>query len=119
MGLSTLNKMKGCFGTNPEDVIVAIGPSICVDCYEVSEDVAVEFKKEFKDTEKIVFEKDNGKYQLDLWQANKQIFIDAGVYEKNISMPDLCTCCNSDFLYSHRASKGMRGNLAAFLTIKE
>ena len=41
----------------------------------------------------------------------------AGVPEKQIHLPNLCTCCNPDFLYSHRASKGKRGNLAAFLSL--
>jgi len=39
------------------------------------------------------------------------------VPEKQIHLPNLCTCCNPDFLYSHRASKGKRGNLAAFLSL--
>ena len=47
MGQATLEKMAAEFGTKPEDVIAAIGPSICQDCYEVSEDVAEEFAREF------------------------------------------------------------------------
>lgn len=47
MGQRTLEKMATEFGTNPKDVVAAVGPSICQDCYEVSEDVAEEFIREF------------------------------------------------------------------------
>jgi copper oxidase (laccase) domain-containing protein len=50
--------------------------------------------------------------------ANKIIFLEAGIPEENISMPNLCTCCNPEFLFSHRASHGKRGNLGAFLGIR-
>ena len=35
------------YGSNPKDLKVAIGPSICQECYEVSEDVIEEFEKVF------------------------------------------------------------------------
>ena len=49
IGKVTLERMKEAFGTRPEDVQAAIGPSICQDCYEVSEDVARAFMDEFAD----------------------------------------------------------------------
>ena len=49
MGRVTLEKMHEVYGTDPGDVVAAIGPSICQDCYEVSEDVAsTQFKEEFR-----------------------------------------------------------------------
>ena len=119
IGKVTIDKMKEEYGTNPKDLIVCIGPSICQSCYEISEDVADEFKKEFSNNiEEILIDKHNGKYQLDLWGCNEIIFKEAGVEPDNISKPDICTCCNSEFLFSHRASSGKRGNLAAFLGCK-
>ena len=56
-----------------------------------------------------------GKYQLDLWLANRLVLESAGVLRKNISMPDICTCHNGAYLFSHRASAGRRGNMGAFL----
>jgi len=38
--------------------------------------------------------------------------------EENITISDLCTRCNSDLLWSHRATAGKRGTMAAFMTIK-
>ena len=97
----------------------AIGPSICQDCYEVSGDVAVEFERAFAGHEhEILIAKENGKYQLDLWKANEIVLLDAGVLPEHIEITDICTCCNPDLLFSHRASHGKRGNLGAFLCLK-
>lgn len=120
MGKVTLEAMKREFGTEPEDVICAIGPSICQSCYEISEDVAVEFQKEFPGQEsEILIAKGKGKYQLDLWRANELILLEAGVLREHLAVTDICTCCNQKLLFSHRASKGKRGNLGAFLSIRE
>lgn len=118
IGQETILAMKKAYGSKPEELLVAIGPSICQECYEVSEDVAIEFKKVFSEPKKILQEKENGKYQLDLWAANRIILEEAGVQAEHITMPDICTCCNPKFLYSHRASSGKRGNLGAFLCLK-
>ncbi len=119
MGRVTLETMRREFGTLPEDVICAIGPSICQDCYEVSEDVAEEFIREFSShSEEILENKGNGKYQLDLWRANEMILLEAGIKPEHLSVTDLCTCCNDKILFSHRASQGKRGNLGAFLCLK-
>lgn len=139
MGKVTLDKMHQEYGTEPENVTVAIAPSICQKCYEVSEDVALAFQNAFaKDDAKaeeylmryasdftqqdidncLLYQKENGKYQLNLWYANFRVFRDAGVPDENIAVTDVCTCCNPSVLFSHRASGGKRGNLGAFLMLK-
>jgi copper oxidase (laccase) domain-containing protein len=112
--------MKEAYGTNPSDVVAAIGPSICQDCYEVSEDVIVQFKKAFDERhwDALFYLKENGKYQLNLWKANEIILLEAGVLPENLAVTNVCTCCNSELLFSHRASKGLRGGLAAFLALE-
>ncbi|MEE1312794.1 MAG: peptidoglycan editing factor PgeF [Lachnospiraceae bacterium] len=121
MGQKTVEKMTKIYGSNPGDVIAAIGPSICQDCYEISEDVAVQFGKAFpkKWYNQFMIEKGNGKYQLDLWKVNEYILLDAGITKEHLDVTDLCTCCNSQLLFSHRASKGKRGNLAGFIMKKK
>lgn len=120
MGRATILAMGQEYGTKPEDLICAIGPSICKDCYEVSEDVAEAFAAEFKgQEEEILDDKGNGKYQLDLWKANEIILLEAGVKKSHLAVTNLCTCCNPELLFSHRASHGKRGNLGAFLRLKE
>lgn len=76
IGAVTIEKMSEEYGSNPKDLKVAIGPSICQECYEVSEDVIEEFEKVFdkKYRNKLFYRKENGKYQLNLWMANKIIF---------------------------------------------
>ena len=120
IGRVTVDKMKEMYGTDPQDLYTAIGPSICQDCYEVSEDVILEFQNSFekKYWDLLFCRKENGKYQLNLWEANRLIMLEAGVKEEHISMPGICTCCNPEFLFSHRASHGKRGNLGAFLGIR-
>lgn len=116
MGQRTVEAMEKVYGTKPEDVVAAIGPSICQDCYEVSEDVAEAFYREFHGQgEEILFSKGNGKYQLNLWRANQIVLEEAGIRSEKIQTTDICTCCNPDYLFSHRASHGKRGNLGAFL----
>ncbi|MBQ4521802.1 MAG: peptidoglycan editing factor PgeF [Lachnospiraceae bacterium] len=115
-----LERMKEEFGSNSADVITAIGPSICRDCYEVSKDVADEFLEVYskEDYQKIVRDDKNGKYHIDLWEANRITLKNAGVKKENIFVGNLCTCCNPDFLFSHRASKGLRGVLGGGLMMK-
>ena len=118
MGAETIRTMTETYGTDPADLICAVGPSICQDCYEVSEDVADAFKEAFPGhEEELLINKGGGKYQLDLWAANRLVFLDAGVMQEHITVTDLCTCHHPDVLFSHRASHGKRGNLGAFLML--
>ncbi|MDC7289695.1 peptidoglycan editing factor PgeF [Blautia schinkii] len=121
IGAVTVEKMKAEFGSSPADIYAAIGPSICQDCYEVSGDVIKQFQSVFarKYWEWLYYAKDNGHFQLNLWEANRIILMEAGIPENHISLPNLCTCCNPEFLFSHRASKGRRGNLGAFLGLTD
>lgn len=120
IGTEMVRKMQEVYGSRPEDIVCAIGPSICRSCYEVSEDVIFEFKKMYNNYEldKLISDKGNGKYLLDLQLACKYNLLAAGIKQENIAMPDICTCCNGDYLYSHRASNGKRGNLAAVIGIR-
>lgn len=120
IGKVTVEAMSREFGSKPEDIVTAVGPSICADCYEVSEDVAAEFRGAYPEDlwSRLMENKGNGKYQLNLWEACRENFLEAGILPEHIHMPQICTCCNPEILFSHRASKGKRGNLAAFLALK-
>ena len=117
MGKATVERMTEIFGTRPEEVLAAVGPSICQDCYEVSEDVASAFRKDFRDQadERLLYQKENGRYQLNLWRANEIVLLEAGVRLEHLAITNVCTCCNPELMFSHRASQGRRGNLGAFL----
>lgn len=129
IGRVTVEAMQRAFGSQPGDIVAAIGPSICGSCYEVGEDVAGQFRQAFpantgqeRETngavKSVLQEKGGGKYLLDLWEANRRVMREAGILEEHISVTDICTCCNPQFLFSHRASQGMRGNLGVFLVLR-
>ena len=121
MGQAVLSAMEKEYGTDPADVTACIGPSICQDCYEVGEEVIAEFAAAFREEHHpaLFYKKENGKYQLDLWEANRIVLREAGVPETGISVTDICTHCNPELLFSHRTSADRRGNLCAVLCLKE
>lgn len=128
----TLKAMCDNYQSNPIDIICAIGPSICVNCYEVSEDVAEKFIEKYgnikvkeydnnidsQDMSTVIYRKANGKYMLNLWAANYINIFESGVLPENIHIPDICTCENKNILFSHRGLNGKRGNLGAFMMLK-
>ena len=120
IGKKTVELMHDNFGSDPADILAAVGPSVCQDCYEVSADVIDRFKEVFDRSvwDELFYGKPDGKYQLDLWKANEKIFLEAGIRKEHIAVTNVCTHCNSGILYSHRAMGDKRGNLCAFLTLK-
>lgn len=119
IGEKVVNKMTELYGTNPADLVAAIGPAISVCCYEVDKPCADNFYAlSDLDSSRFVFPKENGKYMIDLLETNRQILEAAGVKNENITVSDVCTNCNSELLWSHRATKGKRGTMSAFMCIK-
>ncbi len=118
IGQKVVEKMEQDFGTNPQDLVCAIGPAISKCCYEVDKSCADEFYKlDEIDTEKCIFPKENNKFIIDLLETNRQILVSAGVKEENITLSDLCTKCNSNLLWSHRGTNGQRGTMCAMMSI--
>lgn len=119
MGKVTVERMREKFGTDPSQVVAAIGPSICQECYEVSEDVIEQFRENFRKElwEELFYRKENGKYQLDLWRANRAVLMEAGIAGERIAVTNVCTHCNPDILFSHRSTGTDRGNLSASLAL--
>lgn len=120
IGKKTVELMHDKFGSDPADILAAVGPSVCQDCYEVSADVTDRVREVFDRSvwEELFYEKPDGKYQLDLWKANEKIFLEVGIRKDHIAVTNVCTHCNSEILYSHRAMGDKRGNLCAFLALK-
>lgn len=120
IGKKTVELMAERFGSDPSDILACVGPSVCVDCYEVSEDVVEKVREAFAPAlwNRLFYKKDNGKYQLDLWKTNEAIFLEAGILPEHIAVTNVCTHCNSRILYSHRTQGDKRGNLCAFLALK-
>lgn len=119
IGKIMLDYMRREYHSQAEDVLCAIGPSICQVCYEISADVAEEFQREFTNEqyEDFLVNTGGGKYHLDLWKVNQYILLEAGITKEHLETTDICTCCNPKLLFSHRASHGKRGNLGAVIML--
>ncbi len=119
MAAVMVQTMQEQFGSNPADLLAGVGPGICPDCYEVGPEVAEAFTRDWPADvcRKILTAKPNGKYLLDLKLANVACMEMAGIRPENIAIADACTNCNPELLFSHRASQGRRGTLAAFLCL--
>lgn len=115
-----IEKMKIAFGSSTDDMYAFIAPSICQDCFEVSEDVILEINKivEEDKRETVYYKKENGKYQLNLWETIKICLMKAGIKAENIELPHICSKCNTDYFFSHRHQGEKRGTGAAFIMIK-
>lgn len=119
IGAVTVKKMVSEFGCRAENIIAAIGPCICKNCYEV--DLAV--YNAFKGAgfaagfigEVFAPKADGVHFLLDLSEANRLILCEAGIKPENIDVARICTAENSELLHSHRATAGKRGNLAAII----
>lgn len=117
-----LATMAENYGTDPGDVVCSLGPSICKDCFEVGADVVDAAREAFDEqAQRAIFtahDNGDGKYQFDIWEANAQVLMEAGVPREGIEQPNLCTCCNPDLLFSHRASHGKRGTIMTFVGVR-
>lgn len=116
---NVIKTMTTDYNSDTKDIYCFIGPAISKCCYEIDQSCYDNFTSvEGLDLDKIMTTKSNGKYMADLLETNKQILMLSGVPENNITISDVCTRCNSDLLWSHRATNGKRGTMCAFMCIK-
>jgi len=109
--------MKDNYGSNFKDIQVAIGPSICSDCFEVDIDVYNSFVQKFSWCQEFTNYR-NGKYYIDLQQIIRRVLVDVGVLSENISISGVCTKCNNDVFFSFRGDNRKTGSLAAIMMLK-
>lgn len=110
---AVVKQMVANFNSVEERILVGIGPSICVDHYEVGSEVIKQVKRKFGTRTKDLLSLENGKVKFDLWSANKLLLSEMGV--KNIEVAQICTACNMDDWYSHRGEKGKTGRFGALI----
>lgn len=110
----TLALMEKEYGTVPADVIAGIGPSIGKCCFEVGGEVAEAFTDRYGRIPALVEAgAREGKYQVDLWEANRLQLIMCGVPEKHIETAGVCTFCSHNEFFSYRYDKGDTGRLGS------
>ena len=120
---NVVEEMRKHFSSNPAEILVAIGPSICKEQYIVSEDLALSFLEDYpdlgEDTASPIQRISKDKFQLDLWDLNRRIALDCGIKEEHISISGYCTMENPELFFSHRYSQGKRGLQGAFICLQD
>jgi len=117
IAVRAVEKMTACFGSKPESLFAGIGPSICQRCYEVGSEVLdLYLKHDGENGDRYFLFKDE-KLFLDLWRANQEMLYRAGV--RQIEVSKICTACNLDDWYSHRAENGKTGRFGVLMSIKD
>ena len=109
-----INAMKCAFNTNPEDLVVGIGPSGGPCCYEVGDDVIEEVAKNF-DIKKVI-KNVSGKTIFDMWEANRITLEESGAKSKRIEISGICTITQNDTFFSARRGDDGRFMAGIFLT---
>lgn len=103
---ATVRAMTEAWGSRPEELIAAIGPSIAPDDYEVGDDVVGRAREAFGDqVDEVIRTQPDGRTCFDLWAANALDLREAGVPEDAIETAGLSTAANLDQFYSHRAEQ--------------
>ena len=109
----TLKAMQKNFGTKGEDCLAYIGACIGEKSFEVGDEVAEHFTNEEKS-----FNKEKGKYFVNLKLANKNQLLEFGIKESNIEISDHCTVLNNDLYYSYRKENGKTGRMWALIGLR-
>ena len=123
-----IGQMSAEFGTNPEDIIVGIGPALCQTCFEVDEDVAQKLYGKQEGWRNMAFQREIGvcsetgepqrKHYINLKSVVGDTLLRCGVQLENIHDMNLCTKCRPDLFYSYRGQKGKNGNMISLMMLK-
>ena len=113
-----LLKMASVYGSDPKDVRCAIGPGIGSCCFETDRDVPEAILNILGREGEQYFRPEGAKYYADIKGVNKALLIRAGALEKNIEVSDECSMCLNEKYWSHRYTKGRRGNQACVIMLR-
>jgi YfiH family protein len=116
MAKVTVERMRSEYGSKPENILAAIGPSIGADHYEIGPDVITKVQDAFGTDAERLLESRAGRIYLDLWMANHIQLQSAGV--ERIEVAGVCTACHLDDWFSHRAEKGKTGRFGALIGLE-
>lgn len=118
------------FGSDPADLVAAVGPCIGPCCYEVGADVIAAVEAAFAEPDSLLppptddgpWRQDNGDQRsvvgrrfFNLPAANRLNLANAGV--QTIEMSEYCTACRTDLFFSHRAEKGRTGRFGTVFAL--
>lgn len=117
IGVKAINIMRDEFGTNLQNIQVAIGSAICKNCFETNKDVYKQLAITINYNRDNIFLESREKLFVDLKMLNAQQLSEVGI--KNIDISPYCTSCNNDIFYSYRADNKCTGRHALVAMIKE
>lgn len=106
---TAVQSMMSNYGSRPEHLIVAIGPSIGPCCYRVGEELLASFGADGRRW----FYRLKDDLMLNLWKANIDQLVEAGVRSKNIHSAELCTAMHGEVFHSYRRDGAAAGRLVA------
>lgn len=97
-----VQKMVHKYNSLPENMVAAIGPSICPEIYEVGNEVVEEVKKSIPNAEILLHKNSSGKFHVNLWEANQQILLENGLHKNNIEILGECSFTQDNKYFSAR-----------------
>jgi YfiH family protein len=110
------------YGSEPADIVAAIGPGIGPCCYEVGPEVVEAAESAFMgawNTGNPILEEREGSTYFNLWEGIRCALLGAGLLDKNVTVEGVCTADNLEVFYSHRAEAGKCGLFGAVVGIRE
>ena len=113
----TIKTLVEAYHCKPSDILVTIGPSISVKVYEVGQEVVDNFESAGLDIPEIV-EIRNKSVNLDLWKANEQSLLKAGITAENIEVVGICTFTEHERFFSARRLGIKSGRLLSGIMLK-
>ena len=116
VGTKALKRMVTEYETNPDDVLVAIGPAAGACCYEVGTDVIQSFRNSFPKQD-LFTETRTDHACIDLLKANRAQLTLAGVAPERINVAPLCTMCRTDLFFSYRREKNVQGKVGRSMSV--
>ncbi len=115
IGPKTLSVMRSTFSTDDRSTSVFMGPSIHPCCYEVGEEVFSLFQERFPATYETFFVKRGEGLYLDLKEANRRQFLEAGILWERVLHSKMCTSCHEDLFFSYRRDRGSTGRMSSII----
>lgn len=103
--VKAIKKMTETYGTNPQDLVCAIGPAATCKSYEIGQDVIDTFQQNFSNINHIFEPTRENHALIDLHQANKEQLSSVGVNAANIYVAPLCTMERTDLFFSYRLER--------------
>ena len=114
------NRMVRDYNSNPKDILAAIGPGISRCCFETHADVPDAMTAALGGlVQPFVISGENGTYHVDLKGVNAALLERAGLTKDHIEVSADCTACLPSKYWSHRVTRGERGNQAAMIQLLE